>query len=790
MSNLETNIFPVANLGELSSKYRLYQIKGIGNDPEEYDPNIQILIKKLSYQLQSPVTVIRDKDEHFLVVHEDSPDPPSPYQLVRATAHFERAEGILTLDYNNLTAETQPIAVRFLQFALQGALRNHRELWQPGAGTPIFERKAAVEKEGISVYRGYAVRVVPLEATKLGVCVDVKFKYVSQVPVPMRISREDFRRFKGKRCVYHYGASWYEIELHDHTGLTVTQQMLPVDGKTVPLHQYILERAPKPFPKEVIDLPADSVAVTYMTQRGEGRTAAGALCYPVFDTSDPRIKRMHRETILAPALRRSHIHNFVKNQLGRIQFKNMGICIDSNPVIAPQKVFLPPDLEFGNNTILSVRGTKGATYVSPERLGGERLAALFNPKIGPYVRKALDQQYLILPKSVMDSYGPAFIKDLRAVIDGLYPQEIPYEPALITYNDLGPKTYQVQGRAILNAVVAANPKPGYGVVMIPETVDRRNREHDELAAMVMRELRDRDLYVSVIHTTVSKESYILPANSPPGSQYQQSNTAKRLKGYLRNVAITKVLLTNERWPFVLATPLHADLTIAIDVQLNTACFTLMGKKGADIRTVQKDSKQKERLDKRQVRQILLDLLREEAALGRQGVQSIVIQRDGRLFVTEMNGMKEAVETLKKEGVLDAKVSLNFVEIAKSSMASFRLFDLKSRPDGGHIIENPQIGTYYITHAKEAYLCSTGREFQHPGTTNPVHIRYVDGAMPFDHILEDIYAQTCLTWTRPEDCARDPITIKLADIRLREHAGGYDEDKLEYDEDDEEENDDE
>lgn len=58
-------------------------------------------------------------------------------------------------------------------------------------------------------------------------------------------------------------------------------------------------------------------------------------------------------------------------------------------------------------------------------------------------------------------------------------------------------------------------------------------------------------------------------------------------------------------------------------------------------------------------------------------------------------------------------------------------------------------------------------------------------MPFKQILEDIYAQTCLALTRPEDCSRLPFTLKLTDIRLTEHAGGYDEGALAFSEEESE-----
>jgi len=90
-----------------------------------------------------------------------------------------------------------------------------------------------------------------------------------------------------------------------------------------------------------------------------------------------------------------------------------------------------------------------------------------------------------------------------------------------------------------------------------------------------------------------------------------------------------------------------------------------------------------------------------------------------------------------------------------------------------------VGSYFIVSKHDAYLCSTGRAFGLQGTSNPLHIRYLRGQMSMEDILEDIYALTCLAWTRPEDCTRCPLTIKLTDIRLREHAGGYDEDALEF-----------
>ena len=784
MSRLETNIFPVANLAQLKSRYRLYHIRGLSVDQEEYDPNIQTLIRKLSFSMRSPVTVILQNGEPHLALPDDAPEPPSPYQLVRATAVFDRTDQVFTLDYECPTPETEALRIRFLQFAMEGLLFRNPNLWQPSPGNPFFERLPVHDNDGVCVYRGYAVRVVPLDGKQLGICVDVRHKYVSKHPLPAGLRREDFHKYKNSRCVYRYGNNWYEIKLQDHTGLSISEQMIQNGGSApVSLIQFIMDNARKPLTHEVTDLPPTSPAVRYMTGRDEVRHAAAALCYPVFDTSDSRIRGNHPATVLLPHVRRQHSRSFISKHLPSARLKDTPVQISAAPIVAPKRVVLPPDLAFGQDAVLSVRGTPGATYVSLEKLGQARISALFNPEIGVYENKPLDRQYMILPKSVWDSHGPAFLKDLKVVMNDLYPQELPYNPTVITYNDLGPKTYVAQGRAILEAIDTESREPGYGVVMIHETVNRRNRQHDQLAAMVMRKLRDRDLFVSVIHTGVTKECYYLPQNAPVGTDYRVNATKRgKLNGYLRNVAITKILLTNERWPFVLATPLHADLTVGIDVQLNTACFTFVGKLGSDIRTVLKDSSQKERLSRAQVRQTMLEVLRQEVGLGRTVIRTIVIQRDGRLFAPEIAGIKDAIETLKKEGLLLAELSLNFIEIPKKSAVSLRLFDIETHPGRKDMASNPQIGSYYVPTPRDGYICTTGREFRHPGTANPLHVKYVEGMTPFEEILEDVYALTCLAWTRPEDCTRYPITLKLADIRLREHAGGYDEDALAYEDD--------
>lgn len=54
-------------------------------------------------------------------------------------------------------------------------------------------------------------------------------------------------------------------------------------------------------------------------------------------------------------------------------------------------------------------------------------------------------------------------------------------------------------------------------------------------------------------------------------------------------------------------------------------------------------------------------------------------------------------------------------------------------------------------------------------------------MTLAQCLEDVYALTALAWTRPDDCTRDPVTLKLTDRRLAESAGEFDADALAFEE---------
>ena len=177
----------------------------------------------------------------------------------------------------------------------------------------------------------------------------------------------------------------------------------------------------------------------------------------------------------------------------------------------------------------------------------------------------------------------------------------------------------------------------------------------------------------------------------------------------------------------------------------------------------------------QLRTYLMELLRLPGAI--TPPRHIVLHRDGRVWLSERTGARQAIAELSEEGVLAPDATLTILEVSKSAPAPLRLFEVTGdarRP----WVENPQVGAHLIA-GNDAYLCATGRPFRHPGTVNPLHVRYVEGGLPFARGAEDLYALTTLAWTRPDDCTREPITIKLNDRRLGEDATEYDADALDF-----------
>jgi len=772
--SLESNIFRITNAADLSSNYRLYRIKGLDNAPDEHYQNRQNIIKRLSFSLQSPITIIDRDGSYYLVVQTGTKQPPLSMSLTRTTVTFEPYGDEFILDFGVRSPENDHICIRFLDFWIQGVLFGSPDFWQPSAGKPIFRKISEPLTAHLVKYAGFAVRAMITPDNTLGLCVDITSKTVGMHPLPTQLGRDEFAaKWKGKTFVYHFGHNWYEIQAVGLSDQTVTEYLIP--DTQMNLLDYTVKECRKPIPDMLAVVPHDASVLLYLNNRNENLSAIASLCYPVYGTSHEQTGQQHGQTILRPEKRREPIHKFVKESLVNLRLGSTPVALETKPVEVESRMFAVPDIRFGKNKVLSVRSTPNTQHTSLDSLGQTRLGLLKDKAIGFYTCDPLQRQYLILPQSVADSYGTQLIEDLKRTMRDLFPHE--YNPVLVTYNDRIAKTFAKQGNALLDVMNNQCTKPGYAVVMIHRTTDHKEGEEDQLAAMIIRKFYEHDpqIFAAVIHSDVGRECYFQPIGNT--SYIVRPEKRGKLNGYLRMVAINKVLLTNQQWPFVLDTRLNADLTIGLDVKQHTAGLVIVGSNGGDIHALPpKKSRQKEKLSERQMQAYLVEAVRRAVANHNILPKTIVLQRDGRVFESEIKGAHAGIALLKKEGILSQDATLTIIEISKSAPVRLRLFDVSLR--GGRTwVSNPQIGNYCIINKTEGYLCSTGRAFAHKGTVRPLHVRHIEGPLTIEQCLEDVFYLTCLTWTRPEDCSRNPVTVKLNDRFLSEEATDFDENAL-------------
>ncbi len=787
MSQLETNIFLIQNLDKLTCKYTTYRVRGLLKGSDDYHKNLQLLSDSLSSRTRSPCVAYTTDQGTFIAQPVGYEQLPDSMNLIRASVKIEVEPDVKELRFDALDQVTAPLAVKFLQGSIQGYFYNSHHLWQPRAGYPFFEKlpdqKFRELSNNVDLFRGFTFRVVLLSNKRIGICIDVSSKYISRFPLPTKIAREDSKKYQGMRCLYEYGNRWYEIRIESLADLSVSELVVP--PQNIPLFDDVHQKAGLHKTPNLLALPRDCSVMVYHNTFRDARHAPSGLCRQTYRTDHPFVHRFHSQTIKAPHYRRREIRFAVDRYFRNLMFGSEKIELCERPLAIDDHRLAVPDLEFGNGKVLSVRNSPNSITTTLNDFRYKKRHLLYSTEAGLFTKKVFDRQYIILPRSVNSSYGHTFVKDIKDEINVLLQdQKITYEPTVIAYDDSVQKSVVNIGRAIINAVEESDLNPGYGVVMIPELPSRRKRKEDELANLVMRELRKRNVFVSIIHTTVSSESFQFVPTESQWRLVLDNRQLSKYKGYIKNVVLNKILILNSFWPFVLRTPLNADIIIGIDVKNNTAGFTLVNKNSAEITFSFSETEQKEQLDKSHVRTKVIELVVNEQKIAHRDIKTIVIQRQGRLFPQEKEGVLQAIKILSDQKTISPDSKCTFVEIRSSSRIPFRLFRVDAVPGAQREwVENPTVGTYVQEiFGDEAFVCTTGQPYEHKGTAIPLHV-IKEGPLTMSAVIEDVFYLSNLTWTKVDDCLRLPISIRMTDIRLRESAGEYDVDALKFGEED-------
>ena len=747
---IDTNIYLIENLEEISCAYKIYEVQGLSRNSPNYEKNLNQLTQILSRDSRSPCITIRYNEKMCIAQPSGSTALSKQVPLVGIQVQIIDLDIEKSLNFDKLNSDTAKIAKGFLQFYIKKPLRTSPGLWNPNSGATVFQKnpdqKFRIFSKEVDMCKGFKFRIVILPDYKIGICVDVARKYISKNTLPTKIEKNDFRKYKFQKCVYEYGNTWYEIRIegiHDNK----TNQIIMPDGKS--LYDHVAEKFGKYKSEHFLALPKDSDVLIYHTSSGAERHVPAGLCRLTYKTGHQSVKRIHHKTIMRPHERKKEIEFIIENYFGKIKFQSKEVKVSIQPYEFEEKAIKIPNLKFGNDVVLSNDNSNGHHFTSLADLGREKSKLLFSPEAGFYTKKILDLQYIVIPQSVYESYGKQLIEDIKNQVNKMYrqPDEKKYDPAIIPYDDSVEKTISKIGRAIINAVKINFAFSGYGVVIIPRLQSTRYNKEDELANLVMRELRKRGIRVAVMHTDVPSRSYtrIHDRDVITWQQVSDPKTISKFRGYLSNVAINKIMILNSCWPFVLSDQTHADLTIGIDVKNQTAGFTFVYK-DQTIVTEYNESEQREQLGTKQLESKIYKFVKDEQKRLLHTIKNIVIHRDGRVFQEEISGIKTAFIRLAKEGFVKEDYDVTFVAISKSSMTPMRFFKTATTYGSQYeTIENPRIGTYKIFD-EYAFICTTGSPYRYSGTAVPLQISKIEGDMELTKILEDVFYLSNLTVT--------------------------------------------
>jgi len=765
------NLFEITNQADLSVGYRLLAIQGVPAG-DEYAKNINRLAKMVAYEIRRPVALVRRGDAQYLALPTDAPLPTCEQRLMPhiATLVPEQHEQLLHL--GRLDSSSAPIALAFLQSALRTPLWDDQDLWGRGR---LYYSKAALNAGDpgaqIDAYPGFVWNVV-LDNGRLYVAVDCTIRYADRLWLTERIHGTDPQAYMRRRCLYHYGHQWYIVQLWGLPRLSITEYRFVPDGgdRVVDVLTYTQERWRHAAPPWVRDLDPDGPAIVYRSPGSEQqRHGALALCKLALSTADVQAAALHRLAILDPGERFPRIIRVVQRHFQHARLGTQAVHVATEPLEVERRVFAVPAQRFGHDQVLAVSPAlpaEGTTVVRLDQLGAQRLHFLMSPDAGPLHTSPFARQYLLLPQSlprtINEDFEGRFLQEMR-VLSG----QQDYTAGRILYDDRGATSLYNQVVAITEALATNNIKQGYALLVLPTTAHRdlHNYIKRELWATLQFQCATAGKIQSHYHRRAGEPSF----GVAPGKE-------GKLASYVQNCALG-MLVTNRKWPWALATPLHYDVSIGIDVLNRMAGVTFVYNHGQDIMFRHYKCKQAERLTAAQMRQILVrDLGHDLRALGIRP-QSIVIHRDGRSFASESTGVQMARRELIGDGLLVPDTLVGIVDVRKATADHTRLGEGASF----ETLHNPTVGSYRVRGPKEGIICTTGLPFRFPGTARPLAAVIAEGALDIAWVLEDLFALSQLIFAAPRGCARLPVTIKLDDDFLEPIAGEADEEAALYEE---------
>lgn len=719
-----------------------------------------------------PVAIAREGATARLVIPANVTLSQTEYQLAPDVVRLKSENRVKECDLGAKDWADRQVSVNFLKFDLRGGLRSEQALWE-GSNSSYFPRQplngGATSRE-IDFYEGFHFHVRYL-GDHLFLGIRLAHKYVDAAWAVDRFRDESFERLKMRMFLYHFGYSWYPVQLIEVTNksLAETEFVDSGSGKTVTLFDYILAKAGTTAPW-IRNLDAKSKAVRYQNPGRHVRLSAPlALLKLIHRTEDPEAKLLHRQSIKDPKERFMFGRRIVERYFQNRKFLGERLSINPNSHVIEPKVFAVPGLEFGQGKVLRVADRPKEGEVALEDLGRARASMLSDATAGVAVTSPLEPQYILVPMSVDRAAGADISSRLESAIRSFL--HTSYRLETVLFDDRSSRTLKHFVDAIAAGVERGGVKHGRGILILPEKAPR------DLHNYIKRALRDRLHFQCMDARKLGTFYHTVLRNSAKAVEPIRESI-RMLNSYV-NLTALGLLMINRQWGFVLEQGTHYDAYVSFDVLGGKAAFTFFYGGGRHCYTRDFDSSQGEKLLRAQVRNVVYEGVKSDLSVT-GALRSIVLQRDGKLYKREWLGFVDAVRQLISENLLSQDVVMGGIEIAKKFSSDLRL--VRETEDN---LVNPTIGTSFTTGDTEGIVCTTGWPFAFKGTAAPKAVRLVQGDLNLDWIMEDIFRKSLLAWSSPRASLSVPIDLKLCDEVLRAFGAEADDEEAVHGQEDEE-----